>query len=427
MTWACVVGWAWAQAMEAPPSVELPQVPAATVPLGPPLEVTAAPGDDLAAVVGRLPAGSRLRLAPGHHAGPLVVDRPLSVEGEGAVLTGPGRGTVLAVLADDSRVSGIEVRGGGRDAHQGDAGVLVAADRAYLSHLDIHDVYIGIDLRQADDAVVEHTRVTGPAEGPMGARGDGIRLWESNRNTLRHNVVERVRDVVVWYSQDNLFYDNRIAAGRYGIHFMHADHNRVVGNVLDDNVVGVFAMYSTGLHLVDNLLARANGAAGMGFGCKESNAVEVRHNRFVANTTGVYLDGCPHRLDGATVVTDNLLAYNHAGLRFHQVNAGVEFARNEVYENGSPVVVDGGGNAESATFAHNRWSEYEGYDLDGNGIGDLPYAPALASRGLVQRRPVATFFAGTPAAMLLDFLGTAFPMLAPRPLLTDPSPRLGRT
>ncbi len=427
MILALLCAGALAQEMEAVPGVTIPRAEGVEVPHGPPVRITAHPGDDLAATLRGLPAGSHLHLEPGLYAGPLVIDRPLSVTGAGATLTGPGRGTVVLVLADDVTVSGLEIRGGGRDAHDGDAGVLVAADRAHLSHLDIADVYIGIDLRQADDAVVEHSTVRGPLTGPMGARGDGIRLWESNRNTLRHNAVDRVRDVVVWYSAHNLFYDNRIEEGRYGIHFMHADDNLVVGNELLDNVVGVFAMYSTGLKMVDNVLARANGAAGMGFGCKESDGLLVRDNRVVANTTGLYLDGCPHRLDGAATVNDNLIAYNHAGLRFHQVNAGVRVFQNELYENGTPVVVDGGGNADNASFSGNRWSEYEGYDLDGNGVGDLPYAPALASRGLVQRRPVATFFAGTPAAMLLDFLGTAFPMLAPRPLLHDGSPRMGRT
>lgn len=422
--WAAVVV---GQEMEPPPVIASGAVPMVVAPVGSPVTVTAPPGADLPGLIAGLPAGSTLVLEPGRHAGPLVVDRPLRIVGNGARLVGPGRGTVLAIVASDSVVSNLTITGGGRDAHGGDAGVLVRADRVHLEGIVVNDVYIGIDLQMANDAVVENCVVNGPESGPMGARGDGIRLWESSRNTLRGNTLHRVRDMVVWYSAHNLFLDNRVEFGRYGIHFMHADDNRVINNALVDNVVGVFAMYSNDIVLRSNELSGANGAAGMGFGCKESDRITVQDNRVVANTTGIYLDGCPHRVDGVATVRGNLLAYNHAGLRFHQVNTGVEIRENDFYENGSPVVVDGGGTAALARFTGNRWSEYEGYDLDADGVGDLPYAPALASRGLVQRRPVAAYFSGTPAAMLLDFLGAAFPMLAPRALFSDAAPRMGRT
>ncbi len=420
------VSWALAQDMAAPEvgSVEIASV---NLPMGAPTHVSARPGDALQPIVDRLTPGSTLTLDPGRYAGPLRIDRPLSVQAEGAVITGPGRGTVLLVLADDVSVRGLEVEGGGRDAHEGDAGILVVGDRARLSGLSVHDVLIGIDLREANDAVIENSKVQGPLDGPMGARGDGIRLWESYRNTIRGNHLDHVRDMVVWYSGHNLFVDNRVENARYGVHFMHADDNRVVNNHFVDNVVGAFVMYSTDIYLRHNVLAGANGAAGMGFGCKESDRVTMQDNRVLGNTTGFYLDACPHRIDGQASIQGNLLAYNHAGIRFHQVKPGIDIGDNDLYENGAPVVVDGGGDATLARFRQNRWSEYEGYDLDGDDVGDLPYAPALASRGLVQKRPVATFFAGSPAAMLLDFLGTAFPMLAPRPLFSDPEPRMGRT
>ena len=97
---------------------------------------------------------------------------------------------------------------------------------------------------------------------------------------------------------------------------------------------------------------------------------------------------------------------------------------NRFEENGVQVAVDGGGDVMSTRFLGNAWSDYTGYDLDRDRIGDLPYIPRSVSGELSDRRPAARFFAGTVAAGLLDLLGAAFPMFAPRPLLHDDRPGL---
>jgi nitrous oxidase accessory protein len=398
---------------------------ATRIPDGPPRTVTAAPGDDLAATVAGLPAGSTLRLGPGRYAGPLTLDRPLTLEGGGATLVGQGRGTVLTLAAPDVTVRDLSVTGGGHDPTTGDAGVLVGADRFHLERLVLADVLIGIDVRMANDGAITGCTLTGPADAPIGVRGDGIRLWESDRNRVVGNHLEHVRDLVVWYSENNTIADNSIHRSRYGVHFMHASGNTVTGNQFLDDVVGAFVMYSDGITLADNVVSGANGAAGMGFGFKESDLLVVRDNRLLGSTTGLYLDTTPNRIGGSAAFTGNLLAHDHTGLRLHGVRAGAVFTDNELHENAVQVAVDGGGEAPEVRFAGNRWSDYTGYDLDGDGFGDLPYAPRRFSRGLFDRRPVAAFFDGTPAAGLLDFLGEAFPMWAPPPLVHDDHPRLG--
>lgn len=396
-----------------------------SVPVGSPRTLDLAPGADLDARLGELPAGSTLRLAPGEYAGPLVIDRPLTLEAAGATLRGPGRGTVLVVAAPDVTVRGLSVRGGGRDAVSGDAGVVVGADRARLEGLDIAEVLIGVDVREADGAVISGCVITGDPGRTMGAQGDGIRLWEAEYSVIEGNTLAGVRDLVVWYSSHNVVRDNVVRDARYGVHFMHADDNRVERNRFEDDVVGVFVMYSAGITVVDNVVSGADGAAGVGFGFKESDTVEVTDNRLLGNTTGIYVDNTPHRRDGSALFARNLVAYNHTGLRFHGVNKGARFLDNDLHEDAVPVVVDGNSQATAVLFEGNRWSDYVGYDLDGDGYGDIPHAPRLLSRGVLDRRPEARFFEGTPAAALLDFLGAAFPMWSPPPLYSDARPRLG--
>ncbi len=394
------------------------------IPAGPPLTVEVGAGTDVNAVIATLPAHSTLRLLPGEHRGPLRIDRPLTLVGP-ARLVGPGRGSVVLVGAPDVTLRDLEMTGSGLDATAGDAGVVVGADRATMERLTIRDTFLGIDLRRSSHSVIRDCHIAGRLDGPIGTHGDGIRLWESDHNEIVGNRLDHVRDMVAWYSEENTFADNVVENSRYGLHLMHAEGSRLTGNRFTDNVVGVFVMYSRDVTVEGNLVVGSNGPAGMGIGIKESDAVTVTKNRLLASTLGLYLDSTPNRPDSFATIHDNLIAYDHIGVRFNGVRAGASFQGNDLHENHIQVAVDGGVQAGAASFVGNRWSDYTGYDLDGDGIGDLPYAPRSLARSVVQRRPAAAFFDGTPAAALLDLLAAAFPMWMPPPLVTDASPRMG--
>lgn len=405
-----------------------PQAAARTdLPGGPPREARVEAGGDLSAALAALPAGSSVRLGAGVHAGPVVVDRPLSLVGEpGAVVQGPGRGTVLSIVAPDVRVADLRVTGGGANPTAGDAGILVAGDRAVLERVRVDRALIGIDLRQVQGATVRDCHVAGRTDLPLGQRGDGIRLWESRDNLVQGNRLEDVRDLVVWYSDGNRFVGNEVTRARYGTHFMHADDNVVSGSVFRDDVVGVFVMYSRGVELDGNLVTGGKGAAGVGLGFKESEGVIARGNRLVGNTTGIYLDTTPQQVGGLARFEGNLVAYNDVGLRIHGSQVGAQFVGNSFHENLAQVAVDGRGNALGSRFTGNAWSDYAGYDLDRDGYGDLPHELRRLSDTLRDRRPAIAFFAGTPAAGLLDLLGAAFPMFGPAPLARDERPAMRR-
>lgn len=381
------------------------------------------PRDDLQAAVSTAPDDSRIVLAPGIHRGPLRIDRRVTLVGEpGAELRGNGRGTVLHVAAAGAAVRDLAIRSGGGDATRGDAGVLVTADGVRLESLDIADVLVGVDFRGAAGCELRDSTIRGREEPGLGLRGDGIRLWEADGNTVEGNTLTGVRDLVVWYSERNRIVGNRVSGSRYGTHFMHADESVVRDNVYDDVVVGIFVMYSTGLVLSGNEVRHANGAAGVGLGFKDSDDVLATDNRLVDNTTGIYVDATPHRIDGAARFEDNVIAYNDTGVRFHGAQSGARFQGNDFHENARAVAVDGRADTSGVAFEGNRWSDYAGYDLAGDGVGDVPYELRAASVTLLATNPSVGFFHGTLAAGLLDLFAAAFPMFAPPPIARDPRP-----
>lgn len=407
---------------ELPGAPELP--PASAIPPGEPRVVRVSAGSPVQPVIRGLPAGSTVVLGPGVHAGPVILDRSLTLRGEGATLEGGGEGTVLTVVADDVVVRDLHVSGSGESATRGDAGVRLHGRRLHVEGLVVERALTGFDLRGVEDTVLRGNRVYGRTDLPMGLRGDGIRLWESYRITLESNTLDQVRDLVVWYSYDTLIQDNRVTRSRYGVHFMHADRNRVLRNTFTDDVVGVFAMYSDQLELAENLVAAGRGAAGVGLGFKESSELLVRDNRVLGSTTGLYLDTTPHRDGTRATFLRNTVAFNLVGVRFHAPQAGADFQANRFHENQTPVAVDGNADATVARFDGNQWSDYAGYDLDRDGIGDVPYESRGLTDSLRDRRPALAFFRGTPAAWLLDLLGSLLPLFAPPTLVRDPAPRM---
>ncbi len=358
------------------------------------------------------------------YVGNFAIGRSVALHGTGeSILDGAGLGSVITVKADDVFLDNLHVQGSGRRFTQEDAGVKISGKRVRVSHLSVREVLFGVQFLPCSECVLENTRVQG-IEGDTELRGDGIKLWESHDSIVRDCVVEHGRDLVVWYSKRTLLDRNAVRNGRYGTHFMYS-HDAVVQNSwLENNVVGIFVMYSMRLKAHHNVMAGARGAAGMGIGFKESDGVTVEDNWIVANSTGVYLDRTPRSAATPVTFDYNVLALNDVAVRFLSSQEGLAFRSNDFHQNVEVAVVEGGGDALGSTFAGNRWSDYEGYDLDEDGVGDVPFHLREVDGGLTSAHPQLRFFQGTAALNLFGAIARAVPVLASHSVLVDPTPSI---
>lgn len=379
---------------------------------------------ELQELVERVDGPAKISLSPGTYRGDLVVRRPVRLSGSvGTVLEGSGGGTVVTIASSDVVLEDVVVRHSGRRHTAEDAGIKATGDRVVLSRLRVEDSLFGVSFLECHDCVVERVHVRGDGDDTE-LRGDGIKLWESNGSTVRASLVEGSRDMVVWYTKRATIENNIVRHSRYGSHFMYAHDARVVGNRFEANVVGVFVMYSLRLRVERNVLAGARGAAGVGLGFKDSDAVDVVGNWLVGNTTGVYLDNTPRTVDAPVTFEGNVLAVNDVGARFHGSGAGVRLRRNEIKNNAVVVEVDGGGHALAVEASGNHYSDYEGYDLDRDGVGDVPYEIKALSSDLTERHPTLKMFHGTAALGVIDAVARAMPVFASNLLFVDRAPRM---
>jgi nitrous oxidase accessory protein len=367
--------------------------------------------------------GQVLRVRGGWWRGPLVIERPLTLVGEEwPVVDGGGRGTVITVRAPGVVLRGLAVRASGTSLDEENSGIAVEAPGAVVRGNRLEEVLFGIYLRDAPGSEITGNRIAGKALA-IARRGDAVRVWHSDGVTIAGNRVAGARDVVLWYSSDLTVRDNRVRNGRYGLHFMYCDDATIAGNLLYGNSVGAFLMYSRRLRLEGNTIAANRGPSGYGVGLKDMDDATVGRNLLAGNRVGVFLDNSPRESTSRSLLTANLVAGNDAGLLLMPNVRRAEVAGNSFVENGVQVAIGGGGGDAGANlWRANFWSDYAGFDADGDGHGDLPYRAERLFEAVADRRPELRLFAHGPAAEALDFAARAFPAVRPQPKLVDPEP-----
>ncbi|MES9928059.1 MAG: NosD domain-containing protein, partial [Candidatus Thiodiazotropha sp. 6PDIVS] len=282
----------------------------------------------------------------------------------------------------------------------------------------------GVDLQQSKNNIVRGNHISSkPLE--LGVRGDAIRLWYSFDNKITDNIIRNSRDTVVWYSRDNLIARNDARGGRYSLHFMYAQYNEVIDNHYEDNSVGIFVMYSDGVHLKNNYIAHATGATGMGIGFKETSDVVVTGNQVLYCATGLYLDVSPFQPDTINRIENNLIAYSGVGVQFLNDWTGNNLIGNTFKGNITQIAVSGGGKtANRNLWQSNHWDDYEGFDLNQDNVGDTPYELYSYADRIWMDVPSARFFKGSPVLEVMDFLERLAPFSQPNMLVRDNQPQM---
>ncbi len=402
----------------------------ASVLLGP---ASAAPGPESAAgprpfqeLVDATPEGGILAPAPGTYAGPVVVRRPMRIEGAGRVtIDGGGRGTVVQIEASGVALRGLRLTGSGANHDSVDAGVKIVGSRNVVEGNVIENCLFGIDLAQSNGNRVSGNRIHSK-HLEMGVRGDAIRLWYSFGNEITDNDISDVRDFVVWYSEGNTISRNRITRSRYALHTMYAHKNHVEDNEYRDNMAGIFLMYSDGVEMRRNRIVGSQGATGIGIGLKETSDVTAEDNWIVYCAQGIYLDVSPYEPDTTNRFLRNQIAYNGVGVTLHSDWHDNVFEDNDFRGNFVQVAVRGGGSALRNTWSRNYWDDYEGFDRNGDGTGDTPYELRAYADRIWMEIPEASLFRSSPVLEVIDFLDRLAPFSNPTLILRDDAPRFER-
>lgn len=374
-------------------------------------------------LVDAAPAGSLLTVPEGTWAGPVVIDKPLFIDGaDRVVVTGNGKGTVITIRAPEVTLRRLRITGSGMSHDAMDSAVLVEADEARLEALTIDDALFGVFLKASRKSLVCGNLISSKAEEP-GLRGDGVRVWNGSENEVVGNDLVNVRDLGLANTHDNRVAHNRIRGGRYGMQLVFAPQNVLEDNLLDTNLTGIAVLYSNGVTVRRNLVQHSRGVAGAGLAFKESGQVLVEDNEVIHCAVGAKTNA-PTSPEAIISFSRNHFAHNVAGMDFYGENGGHLLHDNHFEKNLVQVSVSAAMSARGNEWRGNTWDDYEGFDRDGDGVGDTPYDIYSFADRIWQETPHATFFRNAPAFELIDFLERLAPFAAPELTLSDPTPRV---
>jgi len=376
----------------------------------------------LAAAVSAAKAGDRIVVHDGIYRGPTaVVDKPLSIEGEGnPVLDGENAHGLIVVKADDVTVRGLTLRNVGTSFVEDRAAIRVDNARGCLIDDNrVENGFFGIYLANVNDCRITHNTLHANGQRETES-GNGIHLWTSRRITIAGNTISGHRDGIYFeFVHDSDIRDNLSTGNlRYGMHFMYSDDCRYTNNVFRKNGSGVAVMFTKRVQMVGNRFEDNWGPAAYGLLLKEISDSRLESNQFLHNTTGLLADGA-NRL----VATHNEFVNNGWAVKLDASTLDGRFEHNDFL--GNSFDVSSNSRTQSTTFAGNYWDAYRGYDLDRNGVGDVPHRPVRLFALIVEHHQPALILMHSAFADLLDGAERVLPSLTPETLV-DSTPAMRR-
>lgn len=333
----------------------------------------------------------------------VVITKSIRLLGTNApVIDADGIGTPLTITASDVEVRGLVIRNSGHDLTTFDSGIMITGDRAQVRDCRVASDGFGLYLRGASEGAIEGNDISGSPNLASAKRGNGIHLWNTQRNRILGNTIHDKRDGMYFsYADHNLIAGNRVWDTRFGIHYMYSHQNRLLTNSLTHNVVGVTLMFSRQA-VVEGNLVFANRRHGMLF--KQLDNSIIAHNVVAGQNRGFFVQQANQNRFEENVIATNDIGLYLANASEQNVFVGNAFIRNTDQVWQPPFETEQGRhgpNAFSERGRGNYWSDYTGADRNHDGIGDTPYQETDVFGYLVDRHPEARVFALSPAVALL--------------------------
>ncbi len=416
------------------------------------------PGSDLQAVLDQSAPGDTVRLAPGEHRGPVTVKAAIVLVGEpGAVIQGPGSGSVVTVEAPGAIIRDLTVKGSGRDIPALDSGIYVAdgATGVRVENNRLEDNLYGIYLHGAADSLAEGNIIIGRKEARRADAGNGISVWNSPGAKVIGNRIESGRDgIFVQTSKRNVFSGNVMKNLRFGIHYMYADETEVSDNISIDNAIGFAIMFSTTLVIRGNV---SDGDRDQGFQLNYANSADISGNLVLGRlqpaerwllggenehgpageTTAMPVNPGTHRIGPEKCVFiynanfnrfhDNWFEGCEIGVHFTAGSEGNEMTGNAFVNSRNQVKYVSTREVEwSSNGRGNYWSDNSAFDLNGDGLADTTYRPNDVIDRVLWTTPQAKVLVTSPSVQLIRWAQSQLPALYPggvtdsKPLMNPP-------
>lgn len=360
--------------------------------------------------------GDTVLVDAGHyHEGNLVIHRSIFFIGINyPVLDGDHTYEVISVKTKGVLVAGFKIVHSGVSSIEDIAGIKIYnVGQVTIRDNILEDTFFGIYIQYGTNCVIRGNKLTAYGVEEQQS-GNGIHCWKSDSMQVIANTITGHRDgiyfefvthSVIWrnISENNL---------RYGLHFMFSNNDAYYSNVFANNGAGVAVMFSKYVTMENNYFEENWGDGSYGLLLKEISNSSIENNRFVKNTTGIFMEGVSR-----VQLERNVFKGNGWAMKIQASCMEVNVFRNNFLSNTFDVGTNG--SLVLNKFNNNYWDKYEGYDLDKDKRGDIPYRPVSMYAMIIEQNPPAMILFRSFMSSLLDKTEKILPSLTPEDLKDD--------
>jgi len=345
----------------------------------------------------------------------IKIDKPLTLIGiDLPIIDGENKGEIITIYSDNVTVDGFHLINVGTSYTEDYAAIRVVKSKNFvIQNLKLEKLFFGIYLERARDGKVLNNTILGDAVNEYNS-GNGIQLWYCKNIEIDQNIVTHVRDGIYLEFSDFCKITNNISQEniRYGLHFMFSNDDLYQNNLFQNNGAGVAVMFSKRIKMYGNTFKDNWGTASYGILLKEINDSEIIGNTFETNTIGINIEGTNRIL-----YKNNHFIGNGWAIKFRGACYANNFTENNFLYNSFDLSYNS--KLNDNLFDNNYWSSYTGYDLDKNGIGDVPYRPVKLFSYIVNRTPETIILLRSLFIDIIDFSEKVSPVFTPDNLLDN--------
>jgi len=351
-------------------------------------------------------AGDTIRVLPGRYTGNITLRIPVILEGTGLpVISGNGTGSVITLLANNCTIRGFIIRGSGYELQNENSGILIKSNHNLIEQNQIDDVLYGIYLFESKENIIKNNSIHGRPNLDLGDRGAGLHLWSSTNNVLDGNIISETRDgLYIQNSPGTHIKNNNVSRVRYGVHFMYSDSNTFERNTFTNSIAGAAIMYSKQIVFRKNTFLHNRGFSSFGILFQACDECFAEENFIIDNGTGIFMEAVTD-----STFRKNVFAENNIAFQIYSSSSKNTITENNFVENLSPLQMIG--RRTATTWNKNYWSDYDGYDLDANGIGDVPHKVQNIFEYMEGNFPRLRLYLSSPAAGSIAMAERLFPVV----------------
>lgn len=349
----------------------------------------------------------------------IIIDKSIVLLGEDLpTIDGEDRGEIIKIVADNVTVDGFKIINVGTSYTSDYAAIrIIKKDGFLIQNLELEKLFFGIYLEKSNNGKVLNNKIKGDAVNEYNS-GNGIQLWYCKGVEVSGNNVQYVRDGIYLEFSDNVKISHNISKNnlRYGLHFMFSNNDIYEYNTFENNGAGVAVMFSKFIDMNHNIFKENWGTASFGLLLKEINDAKITNNIFQENTVGVNIEG-----SNRIVYEHNDFISNGWAIKVRGACYSNSFKNNNFLYNSFDISYNS--NLNDNKFNNNYWSNYTGYDLNKNGMGDVPYRPVKLFSYIVNRTPETIILLRSLFIDIIDFSEKVSPVFTPDDLMDD-NPRM---